>query len=137
MDLPLFFVSRDNCIQLDHEAFITEAMQQEDVEQVLNDLQNDIGLSDNDQNSDGASVSTQSLQLYPRLTFLGTGSSIPSKGRNVSGLVVHLRYAGTILKGGFFCLFPLFFLLLFFLFVEPNSKVLARQFYSRCMMLQT
>ena len=89
-------------------------MQQEDVEQVLNDLQNDIGLSDNDQNSDGASVSTQSLQSYPRLTFLGTGSSIPSKGRNVSGLVVHLRYAGTIQKiggggGGFFSLFPHFF----------------------------
>ena len=111
MDLPLFFFSRDNCIQLDHEAFITEAMQQEDVEQVLNDLQNDIGLRDNDQNSDGASVSAQSLQSYPRLTFLGTGSSIPSKGRNVSGLVVHLRYAGTIQKigGVFFSLFPHFF----------------------------
>ena len=124
MDLPLFLFSRDNCIQLDHEAFITEAMQQEDVEQVLNDLQNDIGLNGNDQNSDGASVSAQSLQSYPRLTFLGTGSSIPSKGRNVSGLVVHLRYAGTILKiwgwvggGGiflpFFCIFWGLFLLSF------------------------
>ena len=131
MDLPLFFFSRDNCIQLDHEAFITEAMQQEDVEQVLNDLQNDIGLNGNDQNSDGASVSARSLQSFPRLTFLGTGSSIPSKGRNVSGLVVHLRYAGTILKiwvgwvGGYFSPFFLSFFFSFFLFVELNSKVLT------------
>lgn len=31
-------------------------------------------------------------QDYPKVVFLGTGSCIPNKTRNTSGILVHLRY---------------------------------------------
>ncbi|KAL8603885.1 hypothetical protein ACOMHN_049703 [Nucella lapillus] len=98
--------NRDQCVQLDHEAYITEAMQQEDTEQVLDELrQHTAGLhqqgtgaqqamEQEEEGSEGRVVvadPADSGQSHPRLTFLGTGSSVPSKGRNVSGLLVHLR----------------------------------------------
>ncbi|XP_076460612.1 zinc phosphodiesterase ELAC protein 2-like [Babylonia areolata] len=112
--------NRDQCIRLDHQAYLSEVMQQDDTEQVLKALHQQIqdaaynsdqqetgGIitrqldSQADQHDSGASChvteagtkGTQSHQpqrSHPRLTFLGTGSSVPSKGRNVSGMVVHL-----------------------------------------------
>ena len=83
---------REQCIQLDHQAYIKEAMQQEDVEKVLNELTHSFTESNGRRDCGDEEASGQAhVPSYPRLTFLGTGSSVPSKGRNVSGLVVHLR----------------------------------------------
>jgi hypothetical protein len=48
-----------------------------------------------------ALTASSETKQYPRLTFLGTGSSIPSKGRNVSGLLIHLRYLFWSATGAF------------------------------------
>ncbi|XP_070185734.1 zinc phosphodiesterase ELAC protein 2-like [Littorina saxatilis] len=85
--------SRDQCVQLDHKTYVTEVLEQQDAEKVLRDLHQDISSQERTEDSD----STQENGAYPRLTFLGTGSSIPSKGRNVSGLVVHLREDATMI----------------------------------------
>merc|ERR1712001_411581 len=39
-------------------------------------------------NSDNPSSVINTHQSYPKITFLGTGSSVPSKYRNVSGILV-------------------------------------------------
>lgn len=33
---------------------------------------------------------------YPKIVFLGTGSSCPTRGRNASGILVHLRLVSSL-----------------------------------------
>ena len=47
-----------------------------------------------------AALCPPSEDLYPQTVFLGTGSSIPNKKRNTSGILVNLRWAQTAGTGG-------------------------------------
>ena len=79
------FFPRDQCILLNHENFVKEAKEQDDVPLALDQLSKVIKEKE-------ASLQTDNNNSpYPRVTFLGTGSSVPSKSRNVSCIVLHMR----------------------------------------------
>jgi ribonuclease Z len=40
---------------------------------------------------------TDAVQKFPQVVFLGTGSCIPNKTRNTSGILIHTRYDTNIL----------------------------------------
>ncbi|XP_046563093.1 zinc phosphodiesterase ELAC protein 2-like [Haliotis rubra] len=69
---------RDQCFQLDREQFVKEAMDMPNVPQLIEDV-----------NSRLKHKSTEGPK-YPEVVFLGTGSAIPSKQRNVSCILIHL-----------------------------------------------
>ncbi|XP_067672969.1 zinc phosphodiesterase ELAC protein 2-like isoform X2 [Haliotis asinina] len=69
---------RDQCFQLDREQFVKEAMDMPNVPQLIEDV-----------NSRLKHQSTEGPK-YPEVVFLGTGSAIPSKQRNVSCILIHL-----------------------------------------------
>ncbi|PVD38133.1 hypothetical protein C0Q70_00744 [Pomacea canaliculata] len=85
----------DQCIRLDPEAYIAEALAQTDVKEVLDDLQQELKAMHS--SIQQAKSNSHRAGMYPRFVFLGTGSSVPSKGRNVSGLVVHLSDDATVI----------------------------------------
>ncbi|XP_048248471.1 zinc phosphodiesterase ELAC protein 2-like [Haliotis rufescens] len=69
---------RDQCFQLDREQFVKEAMDMPNVPQLIEDVNSRL----KQQSTDGSK--------YPEVVFLGTGSAIPSKPRNVSCILIHL-----------------------------------------------
>ncbi|KAK7466640.1 hypothetical protein BaRGS_00037248, partial [Batillaria attramentaria] len=88
--------SRVHCVHLDQKAYVTEALEQSNVQTVLEDLHQELKETDTHAATNSVAVS-DAWNNYPRLVFLGTGSSVPSKGRNVSGLLVHLSEDATMI----------------------------------------
>ncbi|XP_064644718.1 zinc phosphodiesterase ELAC protein 2-like [Lineus longissimus] len=72
----------EHCIEIDNDEFRKEAMQQEDVEERLVEMRKKL--------ADLESSNSKPSRPYPEIVFLGTGSSVPSKVRNVSGILLHL-----------------------------------------------
>ena len=76
------FCFSDQCSVLNEKVFLDEIFKVDGVEEAMDDLRGrrcDIAHS-----TGGGDCS------FPRFTFLGTGSSVPNKARNVSCVVVHL-----------------------------------------------
>ncbi|XP_041363952.1 zinc phosphodiesterase ELAC protein 2-like [Gigantopelta aegis] len=73
--------SWDQCLKLDRAAYVQEATNLEGFSDLLADLKEKLD-----------SEPTKTSAVYPEVVFLGTGSSIPSKRRNVSGILLHLSH---------------------------------------------
>ncbi|KAL3877374.1 hypothetical protein ACJMK2_035092 [Sinanodonta woodiana] len=69
----------DQCIEVDREAFFQEALEMPNVNVELEKLKS-IFMDDY----------TNKGEKYPETVFLGTGSSVPSKTRNVSGILLNI-----------------------------------------------
>lgn len=82
----------EQCVHLDGKAYVAEALEQPDVQTVLEDLHQNLREIESK-----VTGSIETRNRFPRLVFLGTGSSVPSKGRNVSGLLVHLSEDSTVM----------------------------------------
>ncbi|XP_074649588.1 zinc phosphodiesterase ELAC protein 2-like isoform X2 [Tubulanus polymorphus] len=78
----------EQCIVIDNELDINSALEQEGVVEALEKMRTDLKSINRDR--------TKTHQ-YPELVFLGTGSSVPSKDRNVSCIIVHLTADKSIL----------------------------------------
>ncbi|KAL5019028.1 hypothetical protein ScPMuIL_004750 [Solemya velum] len=68
----------DQCLSLNNGEFVDEAMQQEDFQEKLQQLKDNV-----------SNHSKLPEKPHPEVLFLGTGSSVPNKIRNVSCIVVH------------------------------------------------
>ncbi|XP_023237388.1 ribonuclease Z, mitochondrial-like [Centruroides sculpturatus] len=75
-------LSRETSVNLDVDSFNREAFEKPDFEGNLKELQH-ILLEEKPNETNNA--------IYPEIAFLGTGSCIPSKVRNVSGILVHIN----------------------------------------------
>ncbi|KAK3610708.1 hypothetical protein CHS0354_028098 [Potamilus streckersoni] len=69
----------NQCIEVDREAFVQEALNMANVNEELEKLKS-IFMDDY----------TNKGEKYPETVFLGTGSSVPSKTRNVSGILLNI-----------------------------------------------
>ncbi|XP_054711118.1 ribonuclease Z, mitochondrial-like [Uloborus diversus] len=74
-------LDRSNVVSLQPEEFVEEALNTPQFQENLKNLQNNIEKE--------KKICDEILGLYPEVIFLGTGSSIPSKVRNVSAILVN------------------------------------------------
>lgn len=74
----IFF--RTNLLSLDVNEFIAETFKVDGFKEKLVQVKEDI-----------LNATPTDTNIYPRITFLGTGSCIPSKTRNTSGILMYTR----------------------------------------------
>lgn len=72
--------NRDHCIHLDNEEYVKEAYIIPEFKEQLQNFHTKVCEHIKEQDPDAVK--------YPRIVFLGTGSSVPSKRRNVSGILL-------------------------------------------------
>lgn len=85
---PKLGLNRETCIKLNPDLFIQEALEQTDFNNNLQELRNKL--------CEEKLVKINNSE-YPEIVFLGTGSCIPSKVRNVSGILVNIDKETSIL----------------------------------------
>lgn len=81
IELFLIFLFRSSELKLNIKEYINETMVIENFQNLLKQIKCDI------------SEKTKQLTIkeYPQILFLGTGSCIPNKTRNTSGILVKIR----------------------------------------------
>jgi len=77
MNINLCLVS-SQVVCLKPDEYYKEVMSLDDIEKEFDKLENKLDMLDEPTYDD----------KYPNITFLGTGSCIPNKGRNVSGILL-------------------------------------------------
>lgn len=81
--------NRDQCIYMDNASYVSEAWAIPEFEKQLLHFHTKVNELTKGQD--------QNLVKYPRILFLGTGSSVPSKRRNVSGILLQTEPDSCIL----------------------------------------
>lgn len=76
----MFLIFRTHLLSLDVDEFIAESFKVDGFKEKLAQVKEDI-----------LNATPTDLNNYPRITFLGTGSCIPSKTRNTSGILMYTR----------------------------------------------
>lgn len=71
-------ISRTNTLSLDIDEYIAETFRVEGFKEKLAQVKEDI-----------LKATPTDSNIYPKITFLGTGSCIPSKTRNTSGILMY------------------------------------------------
>lgn len=69
---------RTSALSLDIDEFIAETFKVDGFKEVLNQVKENI-----------LNATPTDTHIYPKITFLGTGSCIPSKTRNTSGILMY------------------------------------------------
>ncbi|XP_022237059.1 zinc phosphodiesterase ELAC protein 2-like isoform X2 [Limulus polyphemus] len=82
-------LDRENVIQLDASSYVQEAYNSPGLEECVKELATKLNHFPN--------VNKQEGNEYPEVVFLGTGSSIPSKVRNVTSILVNISPQKSIL----------------------------------------
>ena len=77
----LIFFCREGELKLNTNLFIEETQCMEGFPEVLAELKQKL-----------IETEADAVQKFPQVVFLGTGSCIPNKTRNTSGILIHTRY---------------------------------------------